>query len=52
MERLLARRTWPGCRALAVEQGSEHLAPLPADDVWELRRYGQATLALWLAPED
>ncbi|MBK9775377.1 MAG: RsmD family RNA methyltransferase [bacterium] len=51
MERLLARPTWPGCRALAVEQGSENLAPLPADEAWELRRYGQATLALWLAPE-
>lgn len=52
MERLLARGAWPGCRALAVEQGSADAAALPPDGDWQLRRYGQAMLAIWLAPLD
>lgn len=51
MERLGDRERRVGCRALVVEQGSGETAALPPDPPWQLRRYGQATLALWLAPE-
>lgn len=50
MERLVAGAPWPGCRALVVEQGTGEAPPPP--DGWQVRRYGQATLALWLAPAD
>lgn len=46
MERLAGRLADPDCRALVVEQGSGEAAA-PADGPWRLRRYGQATLALW-----
>lgn len=41
---------WPGCRALVVEHASDEPAPAPEADGWQRRRYGQASLALWLAP--
>ncbi len=46
MERLAGRLADPDCRALVVEQGSRQV-DVPADGPWRLRRYGQATLALW-----
>jgi 16S rRNA (guanine(966)-N(2))-methyltransferase RsmD len=51
MERLGDHGRLAGCRGLAVEQGSGETAPLPPDPPWQLRRYGQATLAVWLPPE-
>lgn len=50
MDRLAEGAPWPGCRALVVERGSEDPQPPPDDARWQLRRYGQSTLALWLAP--
>jgi len=51
MERLGDHGHLAGCRALVVEQGSGETAPLPPDPPWQLRRYGQATLAVWLPTE-
>lgn len=50
MEGLRTRAADPDCRALVVEVGSDGGAGPPADPLWELRRYGQSTLAIWLAP--
>ncbi len=46
MERLETRHGDPDCRALVVEQGAGEVA-VPDDGPWRLRRYGQATLAVW-----
>lgn len=48
LELLRARAPWPGCRALVVEQASAEDLPAPAAGGWQLRRYGQASLVLWL----
>ena len=50
MDRLRTRAADPGCRALVVEVGSDGSAVPTPDPSWELRRYGQSTLALRLAP--
>ena len=52
MERLRSRTGAAGCRALVVEQGTGGSDTPAADSLWTLRKYGQATLALWLSPQD
>lgn len=47
LELLRAGAPWPGCRALVVERGAADEPP-PEGAGWQLRRYGQASLALWL----
>ncbi len=47
---LRAGAPWPGCRALVVEHGSAAEVGMPDAEGWQRRRYGQASLVLWLAP--
>lgn len=47
---LRAGAPWPGCRALAVEHATAAEAEAPEAEGWQRRRYGQASLVLWLAP--
>ncbi|MBK8166275.1 MAG: RsmD family RNA methyltransferase [bacterium] len=47
---LRAGAPWPGCRALVVECASVDGSAVPEPEGWQRRRYGQASLALWLDP--
>ncbi|MBM4131641.1 methyltransferase [bacterium] len=50
LAQLRAGVPWPGCRALVVEHASDDAVAAPEPEGWRRRRYGQATLAVWLAP--
>ncbi len=52
MGKLAALGEGGGCRALVVEQGSGQASAAAQAPGWQLRRYGQSTLALWLPATD
>lgn len=52
MGKLAALREVGGCRALVVEQGSGEAPDAAQSPGWQLRRYGQSTLALWFPDAD
>lgn len=51
MDILRTRGPDPDCRALVVELGSEGRPEAAPDPAWELRRYGQSTLAIRLSAD-
>lgn len=52
MGKLAALRDGGGCRALVVELGSGEAPAAEETPGWNLRRYGQSTLALWVPGVD